>query len=76
MPCLRVKRILAEITPKLSGLSIREVQLDSEEGVSLAQQHGILFPPAVIGDGTLLGKGKIREAELYRALGVPVAGSP
>ena len=68
-PCLRVKRILGEIARTVPDLVVREVRFDSEEGVSLAQQHGILFPPAVIGDGRLVGKGKIREEDLYDAMG-------
>lgn len=74
-PCLRIKRILNEIGPTVPGLSVREVQFDSEEGVRLAEQHGILFPPAVFGDGRLLGKGKIREEDLRRALGAPPSRS-
>jgi glutaredoxin len=70
-PCLRVKRILGEIAPAVTDLSVREVQFDSEEGARLAAEHGILFPPAVIGDGRLIGKGKIREEDLRLALGVP-----
>jgi hypothetical protein len=74
-PCLRVKRILGEIAPTVPGLTVREVQLDSDEGLSLAQQHGILIPPAVIGNGRLLGKGKIREEDLRRELGAPLPRS-
>jgi len=51
---------------------VREVRFDSEEGVRLAEEHSILFPPGVIGDGRLLGKGKIREEDLRRALGASV----
>ena len=73
-PCLRVKRILGEIARSAPGLAIREVRFDSEEGLRMAAIHGILFPPAVVADGRLLGKGKILESDLRLALGVPIPG--
>ena len=66
-----MKRILAEIAPTVPDLSVREVLLASDEGWELATRHSILFPPAVIVDGVLVGKGKIREEDLRRALGAP-----
>lgn len=53
----------------VDSFSLREVRFDSEEGLELAGRHSILFPPAVIVDGQLVGKGKIREEDLRRALG-------
>lgn len=72
-PCTRVKRILGEIGKEVPGLVVREVSLSSEEGMNLALEHTILFPPAVFIEGKLMGKGKIREEELRRQLG---ASSP
>ena len=69
-----MKRILGEITQNAPSLSIREVRFDSDEGLELAATHAILFPPAVIADGHLLGKGKIRESELRLALGAATYG--
>ena len=68
-PCARVKRLLGELRPILPELLVREVPLDSEEGFELAGRYSILYPPAVIADGVLVGKGKIREEDLRRALG-------
>ncbi len=70
-PCARVKRMLSEIAPSVPGLSIREIPFDSEEGALYAFRHSILFPPAVLADGRLVARGKIREDELRRALGAP-----
>lgn len=68
-PCLRVKRILDEIRGEGEGFDLREVRLDSDEGSGLAVRHSIFFPPAVFVDGRLVGKGKVREEDLRRALG-------
>lgn len=64
-----MKRILSDIVPATPGLSVREVRFDSSEGLELASRHSIAFPPAVIADGRLMGKGKILEEDLRRALG-------
>ncbi len=72
-PCLRVTRLLGEIARERPGLTIREVLMDSEEGIALALENGILVPPAVFLDGSLWAKGKIREEDLRRALGAPSA---
>lgn len=74
-PCLRVKRILQEIDDRVDGLEVREVRLDSEEGIELALRHTILTPPAVFVDGRLLAKGKVREEDLRNALEAPIAPS-
>ncbi len=73
-PCLRVKRILGDISRSVPEISVREVAYDSDEGTQLAETHSILFPPAVVADGRLVGKGKIREEELRRAIGAPPLG--
>ena len=54
---------------------MREVRLDSEEGIELALRHTILTPPAVFVDGRLLAKGKVREEDLRNALEAPIAPS-
>lgn len=52
---------------------VREVRLNSDEGFELALTFGIVFPPAILIDGKLLGQDEIPEDELRRALGVPLA---
>ena len=69
-PCRRVRRVLDGLTPGVAGLRDREVAFDSKEGLELATRHSIAFPPAVLVDGRLVGKGKIRESELRNALGL------
>lgn len=77
-PCRRVKRILGEILKEVPSLNVREVSFDSDEGMKLAMQHNILFPPAIFIDGRMMAKGKVREEDLRRELGAspPRGGIP
>lgn len=67
-PCDRVKRILHEMQADGVAMTIREVDMTSDEGTQLALQHNVLYPPAVFIDGRFLAYGKIHEADLQRAL--------
>lgn len=68
LPCLRIKRILGELKEELPGIQVREVDFTSEEGVALAMKNSILYPPAVLINGTLFAKGKILEEPLKEAV--------
>ncbi len=67
-PCLRVRRLLAELGPELPGLEVREVEFRSAEGMDLALANSVFFPPAVFVDGRLVAKGKIFPETLRTAL--------
>lgn len=43
----------------MPSLTIEEIEYHSAAGSKLAIEHGILYPPAVILEGRLVGKGKI-----------------
>lgn len=58
-PCVRVKRILSDLKTEMSDLAIEEVEFSSPVGSKLAMENGILYPPAVFVNGTLIAKGKI-----------------
>lgn len=58
-PCLRVKRILRELQDAMPDLAVEEVEFTSPSGSKLAIEHGILYPPAVFLNGTLIAQGKI-----------------
>ncbi len=58
-PCLRVKRILNQLQMEMPNLTIEEVEFTSPGGAKLAIENGVLYPPAVFVDGTLIAKGKI-----------------
>lgn len=75
LPCLRVKRILGDILVEIPELSVEEVDFTSEEGMGLAVEHQILYPPAIFIDGKLFGKGKIHEEELKEAIRLTVRAS-
>ncbi len=68
LPCLRVKRILGELKEELPEIRVREVDFASEEGVAMAVTNSILYPPAVLINGTLFAKGKIMEGPLKEAV--------
>ncbi len=68
MPCRYVKRVLQDLQREIPGLSVEEVDFGSAEGMRMAIEHQILYPPAVFMDGELLLKGKIREAALKEAV--------
>lgn len=69
-PCDRVKRILHEMRANGAPIEIEEIDMTSDAGVRLALQHNILYPPAVFVDGAFFAYGKIREADLARAVEV------
>jgi len=58
-PCIRVKRILNELRNEMADLVIEEVDFSSQAGAKLAMEKGVLYPPAVFVNGTLIAKGKI-----------------
>lgn len=68
LPCKYVKRVLGELHLEIPEMTIEEVDFGSEEGMELAVQNQILYPPAVFLEGRLLMKGKIRENELKEAV--------
>jgi len=55
---------LAEETP----LRVREVELESVEGVAALQRWRVPFPPILLVDGVLHGYGRISERKLRRRL--------
>ncbi len=68
LPCKYVKRVLGDLGLEIPDMSIEEIDFGSEEGIKLAVQNQILYPPAVFVEGRLLMKGKIRENELKEAV--------
>ena len=68
LPCLRVKRIMAELKDELPGIDVREVEFTSDEGFALSIRNTILYPPAVFINGALFAKGKILEEPLKEAV--------
>ena len=67
-PCRYVKRVLQDLQREIPGLSVEEVDFGSAEGMKLAVEHQVLYPPAVFMGGALLLKGKIHENALREAI--------
>ena len=67
-PCTRMKRILNELKKEMSDLAIEEIEFGSPAGSKLAMENGILYPPAVFVDGTLIAKGKIDADEMVASI--------
>lgn len=49
-------------------LTVRRVDLGSEEGRALAARHGVLFAPGVLLDGQMFSYGRLSERRLRRHL--------
>ena len=49
-------------------LTVRNVDLDSEDGRALAARHGVLFAPGVLLDGEMFSYGRLSERRLRRHL--------
>lgn len=67
-PCLRVKRVLTELQADMPNLTIEEVEFSSPTGTKLAIENGILYPPAVFMDQTLIAKGKIETDQMIATI--------
>lgn len=63
-----VRELLDSIQATAPDLVVREVELASDYGFELARRFGILFPPAIVVGGRLIGQDEIPERELRRAL--------
>jgi glutaredoxin len=49
-------------------LTVREVKLESDEGVTLATRFRVPFPPVLLIDGSYFGHGRISRRKLTKAL--------
>ena len=51
------------------AISLREIDLESAEGVAALQKWRVPFPPIMVVDGELFGYGRLSERKLRRHLG-------
>ena len=65
--CEDAKRLLQRLGAEYQ-LSVRTVQLSSEEGTELALRGGVLFPPGLFLDGEPFSYGRPSERKLRKAL--------
>jgi hypothetical protein len=52
----------------MPNLTIEEVEFSSPTGTKLAIENGILYPPAVFMDQTLIAKGKIETDQMIATI--------
>ena len=65
--CDHAKQVLDRIGTQYP-LHVREIELTSEEGQTLARKAGVLFAPGVLVDGEPFSFGRLSERKLRRAL--------
>lgn len=65
--CEHAKEVLERVGHDFD-VSVEEISLETEEGSSLAMQHGVLFAPGVLLDGRSFGYGRLSERKLRKAL--------
>jgi glutaredoxin len=75
--CDHAKAVLARVAAD-HPLEIQEIHLDSTEGRALALQHGVLFAPGILLDGTVFSHGRLSEKKLRHTLqrAASVEGDP
>lgn len=49
-------------------LTVRHIELASEQGAELAARHGVLFAPGILIDGQVFSFGRLSERRLRREL--------
>ncbi len=70
-PDCRFCELAEEVLTRLGAdhpLTVRHVELDSEDGRALAAHHGVLFAPGVLLDGEMFSYGRLSERRLRRHL--------
>lgn len=65
--CEQAKAVLERLGQDYD-LRVRELQLESEEGRTLAARSGALFPPVVFLNGEAFSYGRLSERKLRKAL--------
>lgn len=65
--CEHAAEVLARVGQD-HPLTLRYLDLGSEQGLALAAEHGVLFAPGIFMDGRLLSYGRLSERLLRRAL--------
>ncbi len=53
-------------------ISVRKVELESDEGTSIAARFRVPFPPVLLIDGAYFGHGRISRRKLVKALDAAV----
>ena len=74
--CEEARKLLEDLGGRYP-LAIREVELESDEGIALATRFRVPFPPVVLLNGAFFGNGRISRRKLTKALDEAIgAGGP
>lgn len=65
--CQQAEEVLDRLAAEYP-LQVQTVDMASEEGMALADQGGVLFPPGVLVDGRPFSYGRLSERKLRREL--------
>lgn len=65
--CDHAKDVLVRLADEYP-LTLREVDLSSDEGRMLAEQGGVMFAPGVLVDGDVFSYGRLSERKLRKKL--------
>jgi len=65
--CTDGKALLADLTGDFD-LVVLEIDLHSEQGRRLADEHRLVFAPGLIADGRLIAQGRLSKRALRREL--------
>lgn len=65
--CEQAKEVLQRLSAEF-GLTVRQVDVATDDGRELAQRAGMAFPPGVLIDGVPFSYGRLSERKLRRAL--------
>lgn len=63
MHCSIVKPVLERLKKDYSELEVEEIDMASEEGQKLVQQHGIVASPGILIDGEFFASGGATETQ-------------
>lgn len=65
--CDRAKAVLGHLSAEM-GFTVRELDVNGDQGRRLAEQHRLVFVPGVVCDGQLVAYGRVSERALRRRL--------
>lgn len=66
--CAAAKKIFDEVMPDFANVEVTEVDIASEEGQKIVQQHGIMASPGIVINGELFSTGGVNKEKLLEKL--------
>ena len=69
--CIDTSKLLEKLSNSYS-LSVRTVELASDEGAAIVSHYRVPFPPVLLIDGAYFGHGRISQRKLVRAFDLTI----